>query len=131
MPCVQFNDSSVHNDLSQVIHIRADALRGRELPPEGREWHYELKLGRFRAWTAVRPECAALVAESERRYLLLSKCGTYNRGASGRRMLACRWLNPFFVARIEFLDWTPGNRLRHPSFAGFRSDKDAGIVLRE
>jgi len=49
MPCVQFNDSSVHNDLSQVIHIRADALRGRELPPEGREWHYELKLGRFRA----------------------------------------------------------------------------------
>ena len=30
-----------------------------------------------------------------------------------------------FVARIEFLEWTPDNRLRHPRFAGTRSDKDA------
>jgi hypothetical protein len=37
----------------------------------------------------------------------------------------CRWLEPFIVVRIEFLEWTPDNRLRHPRFAGFCHDKDA------
>jgi ATP-dependent DNA ligase len=46
-------------------------------------------------------------------------------------MALCRWLNPFIVARIEFLEWTPDNRLRHPRFAGIRSDKDAYDVMRE
>jgi ATP-dependent DNA ligase len=32
---------------------------------------------------------------------------------------------PFIVARIEFLEWTPDSRLRHPRFPGMRSDKDA------
>jgi ATP-dependent DNA ligase len=35
------------------------------------------------------------------------------------------------VARIEFLEWTPENRLRHPRFAGIRRDKDGSDVLRE
>jgi ATP-dependent DNA ligase len=43
----------------------------------------------------------------------------------------CRWLDPFLVARIEFLEWTPDERLRHPRFAGIRSDKDAREVTRE
>jgi ATP-dependent DNA ligase len=30
-----------------------------------------------------------------------------------------RWSEPFIVVRIEFLEWTPENRLRHPRFAGF------------
>jgi bifunctional non-homologous end joining protein LigD len=34
------------------------------------------------------------------------------------KMSRCRWLHPFLVARIEFLEWTPENRLRHPRFAG-------------
>jgi ATP-dependent DNA ligase len=46
-------------------------------------------------------------------------------------MPLCRWLNPFIVARIEFLEWTPDNRLRHPRFAGIRSDKDARDVMPE
>jgi hypothetical protein len=36
---------------------------------------------------------------------------------------------PFIVVRIEFLEWTPENRLRHPRFAGIR--KDAREVTRE
>jgi bifunctional non-homologous end joining protein LigD len=46
-------------------------------------------------------------------------------------MRTCRWLEPFIVARIEFLEWTPENRLRHPRFAGIRSDKNAVQVVRE
>jgi bifunctional non-homologous end joining protein LigD len=43
----------------------------------------------------------------------------------------CRWLDPFLVARIEFLEWTPDNRLRHPRFAGILCDKDARDVTRD
>ena len=39
--------------------------------------------------------------------------------------------SPFIVARIEFLEWTLDNRLRHPRFAGIRNDKDAREVVRE
>jgi bifunctional non-homologous end joining protein LigD len=46
-------------------------------------------------------------------------------------MAICRWLGPFLVGHIEFLEWTPENRLRHPRFAGIRSDKDAHEVVRE
>jgi len=46
-------------------------------------------------------------------------------------MVMCRWLEPFIVVRIEFLEWTPDNRLRHPRFAAIRSDKDAREVTRE
>jgi len=51
--------------------------------------------------------------------------GQCGEGLTAAKMAVCCWLRPFIVARIEFLDWTPDNRLRHPRFAGFRSDKDA------
>jgi bifunctional non-homologous end joining protein LigD len=38
---------------------------------------------------------------------------------------------PVLLARIEFLHWTPENRLRHPRFAGIRSDKDAREIVGE
>jgi bifunctional non-homologous end joining protein LigD len=47
------------------------------------------------------------------------------------KMDMCRWLDPFLVARLEFLELTPENRLRHPRFAGICSDKDARDVVRE
>jgi ATP-dependent DNA ligase len=43
-------------------------------------------------------------------------------------MAVCRWLEPFIVARIEFLEWTPDNRLRRSRLADIRSDKDAREV---
>jgi ATP-dependent DNA ligase len=57
--------------------------------------------------------------------------GRWGEGLTAAKMAACCWLHPFIVARIEFLEWTPENRLRHPRFAGFRSDKDAREVIRE
>jgi bifunctional non-homologous end joining protein LigD len=57
--------------------------------------------------------------------------GRWGEGLTVARMALCRWLHPFIVARIEFLEWTPENRLRHPRFAGVRSGKDARDVFRE
>jgi hypothetical protein len=57
--------------------------------------------------------------------------GRWGEGLTTAKMLICSWLEPFLVARIEFLEWTPDNRLRHPRFAGIRADKDARDVLRE
>jgi len=57
--------------------------------------------------------------------------GRWGEGLTAARMGSCRWLEPFIVARIEFLEWTPEGRLRHPRFAGIRSNKDARDVVRE
>ena len=57
--------------------------------------------------------------------------GRWGEGLTAAKMAACHWLDPFIVARIEFLEWTPDNRLRHPRFGGIRSDMDARGVVRE
>jgi bifunctional non-homologous end joining protein LigD len=57
--------------------------------------------------------------------------GRWGEGLTAEKMAVCRWLHPCLVARIDFLEWTSENRLRHPRFAGIRSDKDAREVVRE
>jgi DNA ligase D-like protein (predicted ligase) len=57
--------------------------------------------------------------------------GHWGDGLTAAKMDMCRWLDPFLVARIEFLEWTPDERLRHPRFAGIRSHKDAREVTRD
>jgi hypothetical protein len=57
--------------------------------------------------------------------------GALGRGSYLPKMDKSRWLDPFIVARIELLEWTPENRLRHARFAGLRGDKDAREVVRE
>jgi len=57
--------------------------------------------------------------------------GRWGEGLTAAKMAACRWLAPFLVARIEFLEWTSENRLRHPRFVGFRSDQHARDIVRE
>ena len=58
--------------------------------------------------------------------------GHWGDGLTAAKMGKCRWLDPFLsVVRIEFLEWTPENRLRHARFAGIRSDKDAREVVRD
>ena len=56
--------------------------------------------------------------------------GRWGEGLTAAKMAVCYWLHPFIVARIEFLEWTPKTRLRHPRFAGIRSDKDAPEVVQ-
>ncbi len=42
-----------------------------------------------------------------------------------------RFVEPRFVAEIEFSEWTPAGSLRQPSFKGLRLDKDPRKVVRE
>ena len=41
------------------------------------------------------------------------------------------WIKPKLVAQINFMEWTGGNSLRHPSYQGLREDKPAEQVVRE
>ncbi len=42
-----------------------------------------------------------------------------------------RWVAPRWVAEVEFAEWTPQGQIRHATFVGLRSDKNAGSVTRE
>ena len=42
-----------------------------------------------------------------------------------------RFIKPDLVAHVNFSEWTPDGKLRHPSFQGLREDKPAREVVRE
>jgi DNA ligase D-like protein (predicted ligase) len=73
--------------------------------------------------------------------LLISKCpfanlpethkGRWGEGLTAADMGKCVWVRPEIVARIEFLEWTDSDHLRHSKFAGIREDKDARCVIKE
>ena len=46
-------------------------------------------------------------------------------------MEKCAWVRPQLVVRIEFLEWTASDHLRHEKFVGLREDKDARSVVKE
>jgi bifunctional non-homologous end joining protein LigD len=50
---------------------------------------------------------------------------------SKRRPGGERWVRPEMVVEIEFTEWTPEGHVRHPSFRGIRTDKQAREVTRE
>ncbi|HJW69683.1 MAG TPA: DNA ligase D [Candidatus Binatia bacterium] len=41
------------------------------------------------------------------------------------------WVRPELVGEVEFTEWTPDGRLRHPSWKGLREDKDARVIVHE
>jgi bifunctional non-homologous end joining protein LigD len=41
------------------------------------------------------------------------------------------WVEPRYLAEVEFTEWTPDGQLRHPSYKGLRDDKPAWEVVRE
>jgi hypothetical protein len=57
--------------------------------------------------------------------------GRWGDGLTAGKTASCRWQDPFIFVRVELLDCTAENRLRHPRFAGIRTDKDARDVARE
>ena len=57
--------------------------------------------------------------------------GRWGEGLTAEDMEQCRWLKPHLVASIEFLEWTPENRLRHPKFIALRDDREASHISRE
>lgn len=42
-----------------------------------------------------------------------------------------RWVRPALVGEVEFAEWTAADRLRQPSWRGWRTDKAPGDVVRE
>jgi ATP-dependent DNA ligase len=57
--------------------------------------------------------------------------GRWGTGLTTEDMKKCVWVRPELVARIEYLEWTEGDHLRHSKFAGLREDKDARNVTKE
>jgi DNA ligase D-like protein (predicted ligase) len=73
--------------------------------------------------------------------LLIPKCpfanlpethtGRWGEGLTAADMGKCVWVRPELVARIEFLEWTDSDHLRHAKFAGLREDKNPRSVIKE
>jgi ATP-dependent DNA ligase len=73
--------------------------------------------------------------------LLIPKCpfasppethkGRWGEGLTAADMEKCAWVRPQLVVRIEFLEWTDSDHLRHAKFAGLRDDKDPRKVIKE
>jgi DNA ligase D-like protein (predicted ligase) len=73
--------------------------------------------------------------------LLVPKCpfvnlpemhkGRWGEGLTAADMQKCVWVRPEIVARIEFLEWTDSDHLRHAKFAGLREDKNPRSVIKE
>lgn len=57
--------------------------------------------------------------------------GRWGDGLTAADMRKCVWVRPELVARIEFLEWTESDHLRHAKFAGLRADKNARSVVKE
>ena len=57
--------------------------------------------------------------------------GRWGTGLTADDMKKCVWVRPELVVRIEYLEWTEGDHLRHAKFAGLRDDKSAQSVTKE
>jgi bifunctional non-homologous end joining protein LigD len=57
--------------------------------------------------------------------------GQWVLGITRSMMKKMHWINPKFVAEIEFAEWTWDGKLRAPVFIGLREDKEPGEVVRE
>jgi bifunctional non-homologous end joining protein LigD len=57
--------------------------------------------------------------------------GRWGQGLTAEKMRECVWLKPEAVVRLDFLEFTSGDRLRHPKYVAMRTDKDPRNVFRE
>jgi len=102
---------------------------------EGKELHYAARV-RAGFIPATRREVFAKIKD-----LTTTKCpfsnlpekqaGRWGQGLTADKMKECIWLSPETVARIDFLEWTGADHLRHTKFVALRDDKDPRKVVRE
>jgi bifunctional non-homologous end joining protein LigD len=57
--------------------------------------------------------------------------GRWGQGLTAEKMKICVWLKPEAVVRIDFLEWTGADHLRHTKYVAMRDDKDPRKVVRE
>jgi DNA ligase D-like protein (predicted ligase) len=60
-----------------------------------------------------------------------TSAGRWGQGLTAEKMRACVWLKPQTVVRLDFLEFTSTNRLRHPIYIAIRNDKDPRTVVKE
>ena len=60
-----------------------------------------------------------------------ASAGCWGQGLTAAKMKDCVWLRPEMVGQFKFLEWTPSDHLRHPSFVRLRDDKEAAGVSKE
>jgi bifunctional non-homologous end joining protein LigD len=102
---------------------------------EGKELRYAARV-RAGFIPAIRREVFAKIKD-----LTTTKCpfanlpekqaGRWGQGLTAEKMKDCIWLRPEAVARIDFLEWTGADHLRHTKFVAMRDDKDPKKVVRE
>jgi DNA ligase D-like protein (predicted ligase) len=73
--------------------------------------------------------------------LKISKCkfvnlpeavlGRWGQGLTAEKMTSCLWVKPEIVVRVDFAEWTGGDKLRHTKFFAIRDDKNPRRVVRE
>jgi len=67
-------------------------------------------------------------AELERVGAILDRLATddcpFDPTPTGPNARHARWVRPEMVVQVEFGEWTPDGRLRHPAYLGERTDKD-------
>lgn len=57
--------------------------------------------------------------------------GRWGQGLTAEKMKVCVWLKPETVVRIDFAEWTGGDKLRHTKYIAVRDDKDPRKVVKE
>jgi bifunctional non-homologous end joining protein LigD len=57
--------------------------------------------------------------------------GRWGEGITPEDMKTLRWVTPSIVVEVSFVEWTRDGLLRHPRYAGLRTDKAAAKVVRE
>jgi DNA ligase D-like protein (predicted ligase) len=57
--------------------------------------------------------------------------GRWGQGLTVEKMKECVWVHPQLVARIQFLEWTGADHLRHTKFVALRENNDPGKVVKQ
>ena len=123
----------------QLFPTEAIGYRGRFYADPARKWGFrENYVARVRNGFVPAPRRQIF---ARLKPLIISKCpfvnlperhkGRWGEGLTAADMEKCVWVRPETVARIEFLEWTESDHLRHSKFAGLREDKDARSVVKE
>lgn len=60
-----------------------------------------------------------------------ASAGRWGQGLTAEKMKGCVWVKPTAVVRIDFAEWTGGDKLRHTKFVALRDDKDPRKVVKE
>lgn len=62
---------------------------------------------------------------------LRKKLSKLKQGKALAKERGAVWVEPRLVCEVEFTEWTPDGKLRHPSFQGLREDKPAKTIHRD